>query len=68
MTCTPCESFKTRQQRGTYNLNCLDCCARLVASTRPDKTKAAAMLHAIARNKLAPKRADILARMQGGGQ
>lgn len=64
MTCKQCESSNGRRTHGAYNLNCLDCCARLVASTRPDKAKAAAMLHAIARNREAPKRADILARVK----
>jgi hypothetical protein len=35
--------------RGTYDLKCLDCCARLIASTYPDKSKARGMKELVKR-------------------
>lgn len=49
------------QPRGVYDLKCLDCCARLVLSTHPDRRLAAAMLAAIERVPGAPDRAEVLA-------
>jgi hypothetical protein len=46
---------------GLYQLTCAHCCARLVASTRPDKAKASTMLAVIARQLGAPTRAEVLA-------
>lgn len=46
-----------------HDLHCLGCCVRLVASARPDKRKANAMLSAIGRVEGAPARAEILSRL-----
>lgn len=55
---------------GTYSFDCLDCCARLVLSTQPDKLLAMGMLAAIERYRVkwssehTPKREAILGRMR----
>lgn len=65
MTCPCCQ-----KGGGTYSFNCLDCCARLVLTTHPDKALAMSMLAAIERYRQkwsdgrAPKREDILGRMR----
>lgn len=46
--------------RSVYDLTCLDCCARLVLSARPDKAKAGAMLAVIERMPGSPARAEVL--------
>ncbi|GLR26527.1 hypothetical protein GCM10007875_16170 [Limnobacter litoralis] len=48
------------QTPGVYKLTCLDCCVQLVASTRPSKAHAQAMLEAINRVIGSPGRARIL--------
>lgn len=58
MGCECCDKL------ATYNLLCVDCCARLVLSVRPLKAKAEAMLAAIKRMPGAPLRADVLARVR----
>lgn len=58
MTCKQCT-----QSGGMYNLGCLECCARLVMSTRPSKPRAGAMLAAIARHRNAPEREKITERV-----
>jgi len=51
-------------------MDCLDCCARLVLSTQPDKLLAMGMLAAIERHRVkwssehTPKREAILGRMR----
>jgi hypothetical protein len=45
---------------GIYQIACLACCARLVASARPARALQEAQLAAIARFRGAPKREDIL--------
>lgn len=50
--------------RGGYELKCVSCCAHLVLKTRPDKTRAQAMLHHIGKTPNTPKRGDILKRVQ----
>ena len=60
MTCKQCQTASAQPHSGAYNFACAPCCARLVASTRPDKTKAAAMLSAIARFKPSPPRSVIV--------
>lgn len=49
MSCAECESFATRRWHGTYRMDCLACCARLVLSARPSRPHAGAMLAAIER-------------------
>lgn len=61
VTCKECAG---RQSQSIYQTSCLTCCARLVATTRPDKALAMAMLAAIERNKDAPKRAAILEKVK----
>lgn len=41
-------------------MSCMSCCAALVVSTYPSKSRAEAMLAAIARHRDAPPRAEIL--------
>ena len=48
------------QPRGVYDLMCLDCCARLVLSVRPDKAKAGAMLAVIERMPGSPARTEVI--------
>lgn len=60
MTCKQCTAASARRISGVYNFACAACCARLVATTRPDKARAGAMLAAIARFKQSPPRAVIL--------
>lgn len=65
MTCPCCA-----KAGGTYSFRCLDCCARLVLTTQPDKLLAMGMLAAIERYRVrwgderTPKRDDILGRMR----
>lgn len=47
--CTACASSLRQPHSGAYRLHCLDCCARLVLSTRPSLEHAAGMLEAIRR-------------------
>jgi hypothetical protein len=61
VTCPACESSKQRPHTGVYHFQCLECCARLVASTYPSKRHAAAMLAAIERFPQSPGRAEVLA-------
>lgn len=49
MSCADCESSATRRWHGTYRMDCLGCCARLVLSARPSRPHAGAMLAAIER-------------------
>lgn len=58
--CTQCHTASQRSHSGVYNFACAHCCARLVATTRPDRDKAAAMLAAIARFEKAPPRSEII--------
>ena len=47
------------QPRGVYQLQCLDCCARLVMSAHPDRRVAGMLMAAIERYKGAPAKADV---------
>lgn len=58
--CPACESSKQRPHSGMYHFSCLECCTRLVLSTRPNKTAAAGMLAAIERFPQNPGRERIL--------
>ena len=60
MTCKQCESSKQRPHSGAYSFKCVECCSRLVLSTRPDKRLAASMLAAIERFPDNPGRERIL--------
>jgi hypothetical protein len=48
------------QPRGVYDLNCLDCCTKLVMSAYPNKRVAAVLLESIDRYKGAPSRAEVV--------
>lgn len=58
--CPACESSKQRPHSGAYSFKCVECCCRLVLSTRPDKRLAASMLAAIERFPDNPGRERIL--------
>lgn len=64
MTCKHCTLSKQQPHYGVYNFACLECCARLVLTTKPDKQKAASMLEAISRFDGAPARSDVLQRLK----
>ena len=49
------------QPRGVYQLQCLDCCARLVMSAHPDRRAAGMLMAVIERYKGAPAKADVVA-------
>lgn len=51
---------KSCKKSGHYDFKCLDCCARLVLSTKPDKDKAKSILAAIGRYTTAPSKKLIL--------
>lgn len=61
MKCKACEAFGKNPLCGHYHFSCLECCTRLVLSTRPNKAAAAGMLAAIARFPGSPGREQILA-------
>lgn len=61
MTCKSCEAYGKNPLSGQYHFSCLQCCTRLVLSTRPNKAAAAGMLAAIARFPRNPGREQILA-------
>lgn len=63
--CKQCNSASLNPLCGVYNFACVRCCARLVATTRPDKARAAAMLQAIARFKQSPPRSEIVGLLNG---
>lgn len=63
MTCDACKAAALRPTSGLYQANCVECCARLVASTAPLKAHAASMLAVIERSPGNPGRAQVLARV-----
>ena len=65
MTCDACTLSKEQRWHGVYQLQCTACCARLVISARPNKRFQEAMLAAIAMQKGAPDRAQILEYIKG---
>ena len=65
MICAACTSSKEQRWHGVYNTTCTECCARLVISARPNKRFQEAMLAAIAMQKGAPDRAQILDYIRG---
>jgi hypothetical protein len=50
VTCPACESSRQRPLGGLYRMQCLECCARLVASTYPNRQAAAAMVTVVKRS------------------
>lgn len=48
------------QPSGVYNLNCLDCCTKLIMSAYPNKRVAAVLMESIERHKGAPSRAEVV--------
>lgn len=65
MKCAACTSSREQRWHGVYQLQCTECCARLVISARPNKRFQEAMLAAIAMQKGAPTRAQILEHIKG---
>lgn len=58
--CEQCKQAKTNKWWGGYQMQCVQCCARLVASARPSRPHQEAMLAAIARFPNAPTREAVL--------
>lgn len=50
MICQPCELSKQQPGTGLYHMQCIGCCARLLATTRPRSPQAMAMLEVIERS------------------
>ena len=61
--CPQCARAAHRPHAGDYQARCLDCCARLVRSARPDRRMASALLAAVARMPGAPDRAEVIAHL-----
>lgn len=64
MTCPDCAKAASNKHHGGYRMQCLQCCARLVASARPSRPHQEVMLAAIARLPGAPTRQAILDRLK----
>jgi len=60
VTCAACLATASNPRAGRYNFACVQCCARLVASTHPSKHQAHVMLAAVARFPASPSRQAIL--------
>lgn len=60
--CDACEAAAQRPTSGLYRAGCIECCARLVASTAPLKAHAQSMLAVLERSPAFPGLAPILAR------
>ena len=63
MTCDCCTRVLANPLTGWFNLRCLQCCCRLIESTRPSVEQREAMFSAIARVRSAPARREIAARL-----
>ncbi len=61
MTCPACEQAAKNPHCGSYRMQCLECCARLVLSAHPSKPQAASLLAAIERFPQNPGREQVLA-------
>ncbi len=61
MTCESCIRFRANPLTGWFNLRCLDCCCRLIESTRPSVEQREVAFEAIARMPGAPSRRQIVA-------
>ena len=64
MTCDCCLRAQTNPLTGWFNLRCLDCCCRLIESTRPSVEQRELAFEAIARMPGAPSRRAIAARLK----
>jgi hypothetical protein len=64
MTCQACQARASNPHSGRYQFKCLECCAALVRSARPDKRHAGSLLAAIALHRDAPSREEILERLK----
>jgi len=60
LTCPACTQTAHRPHCGAYQMQCLECCTRLVLSAHPSKPLAAVMLAAIERFPANPGRARVL--------
>jgi len=63
-SCPACEKRLKQGLTGHYDASCLECCARLVKTTRPLRVQAECMLGFIERFASAPLRKDILRRLK----
>jgi hypothetical protein len=59
--CDVCEWIKAVPLSGRVNNQCVQCCARLINKTRPNKNARDGMLAAIERRDGTPPRSEILA-------
>jgi hypothetical protein len=64
MTCDCCLRAQANPLTGWFNLRCLDCCCRLIESTRPSVEQRELAFEAIARDRQAPTRSAIVARLK----
>ncbi|MDE2468325.1 MAG: hypothetical protein KGL35_06180 [Bradyrhizobium sp.] len=67
MTCPSCAKAQANPLTGWFNLNCLECCCRLIESTRPSVEQREAMFEAIAwagRYRNVPTRTQIAAQLR----
>lgn len=60
MTCTACEQASVNPHCGSYHLDCVSCCARLVFSARLCEKQQRIMFNTIARFPRAPTREEII--------
>lgn len=60
MTCPACTLHAQRPTCGAYRMQCVACCARLVASARPLRQLQDGHLALIARDPSRPSRAAVL--------
>ena len=56
------------QPRGVYDLNCLDCCTRLVMSAHPNRPLARALMASIERHKGAPAKSAVVQSIEAAVQ
>lgn len=60
MTCDICDTKLTC----CYDFKCVDCCARLIRNSRPNKARQEAMLIVVSKTPGAPTRDEILTAMR----
>ena len=58
--CKACEQHRANAWSGAYFMRCVQCCARLVISARPNRLAQEAMLLCITRRQGNPSKADII--------
>jgi hypothetical protein len=63
--CTACHLASTTEHSGAYDFNCLGCCVRLVADSRPNLKRQDAMLAVIGKFPGSPAREAILEKLKG---